>query len=152
MAARVIHFGPDDCHRLMVLRSAGYTVNGCESLAQLRRLLLAGDEADAVMLSDGPGVELEQAASLARSCSSAPVVLFSCTNQAYEGMSFDLLVHSLTPPEAWLHEVDAVIAKSGLLGERISALSRKSAQLVEEPALVVNKTRSERLRSQQKRA
>ena len=152
MAARVIHFGPDDCHRLMVLRSAGYAVDGCMSLAQLRSSLLAGGDADAVLLSDGTGVALEEAASLARSCSSAPVVLFSGTNRAYEGAPFDLVVHSLTPPEAWLHEVDKVIAKNRLLGGHLAALSRKSAKLLEESARVVNKSRSERIRSRQERA
>jgi hypothetical protein len=152
MAARIIHFGPDDCHRLMVLRSAGYAVDGCESLAQLRRLLMAEGVPEAVLLSDGPGVELKEAATLTRSCSSAPVVLFSGTNRAYEGMSFDLVVHSLTPPEAWLHEVDKVIGESRLLGKPLSALSRKSAQRLEESALAVNKSRSERMRWRQGRA
>jgi hypothetical protein len=142
MAARFIHFGPDDCHRLMVLRSAGYTVDGCVSLPQLRRLLLAGGEAEAVLLSDGPGVLLAEAASLTRSCSSAPMVLFSGTNRTYEGMSFDLVVH----------EVDKVIGESGLLARRLSALSRKSAQLREESARALNKARSERMRSRRERA
>lgn len=152
MAARVIHFGPDDCHRLMVLRSAGYAVDGCESLAQLRRLLLTKTKADAVMLSDGPGFALEEAASLVRSCSSAPMVVFGGTNRAYEGMAFDLVVHSLTPPESWLHEVDAVISKSGLLGERLSAFSRRSAQVLPQSALGIDKSRSARMRSGQERA
>jgi hypothetical protein len=152
MAARIIHFGPDDCHRLMVLRSAGYAVDGCVSLAQLRRLLLGGAEAEAVLLSDGPAVELEEATSLTRKCSSAPVVLFSGTNRNYEGMSFDLVVHSLTPPEAWLRGVDKVIGERGLLAKRLSAFSRKSTQLLEESARAVNKSRLERLRSRQERA
>src|SRR5258708_16784159 len=44
MAARVIHFGPDDCHRLIVLESAGYAVDACDSLGQLRASLTAGGE------------------------------------------------------------------------------------------------------------
>ena len=136
----------------MVLRSAGYAVDGYTSLEQLRGSLLAGGEADAVLLSEGSGVALEEAASLARSCSSAPVVLFCSTNQAYEGAAFDLVVHSLTPPEAWLYEVDKVIAKSRLLGWHLKALSRKSTQLLAESARVVNKSRSARMRSRQERA
>jgi len=152
MAARVIHFGPDDCHRLMVLRSAGYAVDGCVSLVQLRASLLTGGQADAVLLSDGEGIASEDAAALARNCCSAPVVLFSGTNRAYEGAAFDLVVHSLTPPEVWLNDVDALIAKSRVLGGRLAALARKSSQLLEESALVVNKSRSERMRSIQERA
>ena len=147
MAARVIHFGPDDCHRLTVLRSAGFAVDDCPSLTQFRGSLLSGSHADAVLLSDGEGFAPEDAALMARNCSSAPVVLFSGTNRAYEGAAFDLVVHSLTPPEVWLHEVDALIAKSRVLGERLATLSRKSTRLREESALAVNKFRSERIRS-----
>jgi hypothetical protein len=151
MAARVIHFGNDDCHRLMVLRSAGYAVNGCASLTQLRASLLM-ERADAILLSDGEGVAPEDAVALARNCSSAPVVLFSGTNRAYDGDAFDLVVHSLTPPEVWLDEVDALIAKSRVLGGRLAVLSRKSAQLREESAQVVDKYHSERIRSRRERA
>ncbi len=152
MAARLIHFGPDDCHRLTVLRSAGYTVDGCVSMAELRVFLLAANEADAILLSDGDGVAPENAAALARSCSSAPVILFSGTNRAYEGAAFDLVVHSLTPPEVWLHEVDALIAKSRALAGHLAAVSRRSAQLLEGSALVLKKSRSERMRSREERA
>jgi hypothetical protein len=127
-------------------------VDGCASLAQLRASLLAGEQADAVLLSDGEGVEPEDAVALARNCSAAPVVLFTGTNRAYDGATFDLVVHSLTPPEVWLHEVDAVIAKSRVLGGHLAVLSRKSAQLREESAQVVNKYHSERIRSRRERA
>jgi hypothetical protein len=119
MAARVIHFGRDDCHRLTVLRSAGYSVDDCDSLVQLRASLLDFGEADAVLLSDGDGLAAEDAGSVARTCSKAPVVLFSATNRNYQDSAFDLVVHSLTPPEVWLGEVDALIAKSRLLGSRL---------------------------------
>jgi hypothetical protein len=153
MAARVIHFGPDDCHRLMVLRSAGYTVESCLSLGQFRAFLLAAVETDAVLLSDGDGdgVAPDQAAALIRDCCSAPVVLFRSTNRAYEEAAFDLVVQSLTPPEAWLREVDALIAKHYVLGGRLAALSPKSAQLLKS-TLVSNMSRSEFMPSPQHRA
>lgn len=147
MAARIIHFGPDDCHRIMVLGSAGFAVEACSSMNQFRASLLSGNQPDAVLLSDGDGFSPEDAAVLARSCSPAPVVLFSGANRAYQGARFDLVVYSLTPPEVWLHEVDALIAKSRLLGGRLAALSRKSARLLEESSRPVNKLRSERTRS-----
>jgi hypothetical protein len=134
MAARVIHFGPDDCHRLMVLRSAGYKVDGCVSLGQLRASLLAAGEAGAVLVSDGEGVVPEDAASLARSCCSAPVVLFNRTNRSFESVTFDLVVHSLTPPEVWLREVGELIAKNRVLSGHLAALSRKSPHLLQERA------------------
>jgi hypothetical protein len=152
MAARVIHFGPDDCHRLTVLRSAGFAVDDCASLAQFRGSLLSGSHADAVLLSDGEGFAPEDAAALARNSSTVPVVLFSGTNRTYQGAAFDLVVHSLTPPEVWLHEVDALIAKTRVLGGRLPVLSRQSARLLEESALAVNKYRTERVRSMPVRA
>jgi hypothetical protein len=127
-------------------------VDGCASLAQLRASLVTGERADAVLFSDGEGVEPEDAVALARKCSSAPVVLFRGTNRAYEGAAFDLVVHSLTPPEVWLQEVDALIAKSRVLGGRLAVVSRKSAQLREESAHVVNIYHSERIRSRRERA
>jgi hypothetical protein len=130
MAARVIHFGPDDCHRLMVLQSAGYAVDDCVSLGQLRASLLVAGEADAVLLSDGDGVDPEEAAALARGCCSVPVVLFGNTNRAHKDAAFDLVVHSLTPPEVWLREVDALIAKRCVFGGRLAALSPRSGELL----------------------
>jgi hypothetical protein len=149
MAARVIHFGPDDCHRLMVLQSAGYVVEDCLSLGQLRASL-AGDEACAVLLSDGDGVAPEEALALARDCSSAPVVLFCGTNRDYEDAAFDLIVHSLTRPEVWLCEVDALIAKRRVPDGRLTAFSTKSGRLLNS-ALVSNMSRSEQMRSAHER-
>jgi hypothetical protein len=136
----------------MVLRSAGYKVDGCASLGQLRASLQAAGDTVAVLLSDGEGVAPEEAASLARSCCSAPVVLFNRTNRSFEGVTFDLVVHSLTPPEIWLREVGELIARSRVLGAHLAARPRKSLQLLEDSAMGVNKARSQRVRSLQERA
>ena len=112
MSARVVHFGPDDCHRLMVLESAGYTVEDCRCLGELRGALGGGAVVDAVLVSDGDGVSPQEAMAVSRTHSSLPVILFRSTNRAYEDAGFDLVVHCLTPPEAWLNEVDALIEKS----------------------------------------
>src|SRR5215472_12463406 len=47
MIAKVVHFGTDDCHRLMVLRSAGYLVEDCACLEQLSGFLAGDAELDA---------------------------------------------------------------------------------------------------------
>jgi hypothetical protein len=112
MLARVIHFGPDDCHRLMVLRSAGYTVDDCRSLMQLRVNLETGIVPDAVLMSDGDGVSPEEAAALARSRACHPLILFRTTHVPYEDGGFDLVVPCLTPPEIWLNEMDALIERT----------------------------------------
>ena len=111
MVARVIHFGLDDCHRLMVLRSAGYTVLDCGSLVQLQVILETADDPEAVLLSDGDGISPREAFAVARTHSSNPVILFRSTNLAYEEFEFDLVVPCLTPPEVWLSDVDAMIEK-----------------------------------------
>jgi hypothetical protein len=147
MAARVIHFGPDDCHRLIVLESAGYVVDACDSLGQLRASLIAGDEADAVMMSDAEGVAPEEVVSVARTHSLAPVVLFRGTNRVYEDSTFDLVVHTLTPPEVWLDEVDALISKNRVLHARSEVLARESAHPKQEAAAAVLMTQVERKRS-----
>ena len=112
VAAKVIHFGADDCHRLMVLRSAGYFVDDCQSLVQLRNRLAKDDAADALLISDAEGVEPNEAIALARTHPSAPVILFRSTTLAYQEAGVDLIVHTLTPPEVWLPEVDALIERS----------------------------------------
>jgi hypothetical protein len=115
MAARVIHFGPDDCHRLIVLQSAGFSVDACNSLGQLRASLTVGGEADAVVMSDADGIAPDEVVSLAKTHSTAPVVLFRGTNRVYEDSRFDLVVHTLTRPEVWLNEVNTLIAKGRVL-------------------------------------
>lgn len=112
MLARLIHFGPDDCHRLMVLRSAGYAVEECQSLLQLGRSLTAGVPADAMLFSDGDGVSPEEALAVAKGFGSLPSILFRSTTQAYEESGFDLVVPSLTPPDVWLNEVDTLIGRT----------------------------------------
>jgi hypothetical protein len=112
MFTRVIHFGPDDCHRLMVLRSAGYEVEDCDSPLQLSALLSSGASAEAVIMSDGEGVSHEEALAVARTHSNLPLILFRSTNRAYEEFEFDLVVQVLTPPEAWLNDVDALIERT----------------------------------------
>jgi hypothetical protein len=112
MLARVIHFGPDHCHRLMVLRSAGYAVEECHSLSQLGERLESGEAPDAVLMSDDGEFPLQEPMAVSRKHSSTPVILFRSTTVAYEDSGFDLVIPCLTPPKLWLSDVDAVIEKN----------------------------------------
>jgi len=112
MPARVIHFGPDDCHRLMVLESAGYAVENCDCLAELPRALADSAEVDAVLVSEGNGVSVLDVVAMARAHSSVPVIVFRTTNLAYEDSGVDLVVHCLTPPDIWLNDVETLIEKT----------------------------------------
>jgi hypothetical protein len=112
MPARVIHFGPDDCHRLMVLQTAGYAVEECHDLAELRGHLTQGAVVDAMLVSDGDGVSLREVVAVARANSSLPVILFRNASLAYEEAGADLVVHCLTAPEVWLNNVETLIEKT----------------------------------------
>jgi len=115
MGSRVIHFGPDDCHRLMVLRSAGYAIDDCRSLIQLRDCLAGGPAAEALLMSDSVEAAPLEAVALARAHPTLPVIFFCSTNLSYEELGVDLVVHCLTPPEVWLDEVDSLIEKCRLM-------------------------------------
>ena len=149
MGARVIHYGPDDCHRVMVLRSAGYSTSDCRSLVQLRECLDRGATADALLMSDAEDFQPQEAIALAKAHLSLPVILFRSTTLTYEESGVDLVVHCLTPPEIWLNEVDVLIERSRTLRAQSQALGRKSAQLRRESALQVVRSRAERKRSRQ---
>ena len=117
MAARVIHLGPDDCHRLMVLRTAGYRVDACDSMAQLRAWIAGGLQADVVVMSDAGGAAPKEVVAIARTRAFLPVILFRSTNLAYEETGVDLIVPGLTPPGIWLHDVEALIQAAKIFRE-----------------------------------
>jgi hypothetical protein len=109
---RIIHFGKDDCHRLSVLRSAGYRVEDCRSLRTFREALTADGGPDAVFITETDGNLQGEAISLAQSSSSAPLALFRRSHSDLSGGSFDLVIDSLTPPTYWLEEIGELIARS----------------------------------------
>jgi hypothetical protein len=112
MAARVIHYGIDDCYRVTVLRGLGYSVDDCTSLTQLRAALLANGEAEAVLISETEGTLPEAAAAIAKSSSRAPLVLFRRSNGICKEEKFDLVVETLTSPQQWVDDVKALIQQS----------------------------------------
>src|SRR5947207_11384797 len=115
MAARVIHFGVDDCYRLSVLRRAGYDIDDCDNLNQLQAALESRADADAVMVNDSTGAVPEFAISLARSRSSAPIILFPNSSRTYGSEEVDLIVPCFTPPEEWLLKLANLIVRSRTL-------------------------------------
>lgn len=86
MACRIIHFGPDHAHRLMVLRSAGYAIDDCDSLDGLERAFEIEPGADAVAVTETDarldGQAPEQVISLVRASSRAPLILFQSRGEA----------------------------------------------------------------------
>ena len=111
----IIHFGFDDCHRILVLKNAGYSVKSCNSLSQLRTTLLEFHQVDAVVLTEGDEFTFEEAAGLIRSNCPAPVILFEA-QPAHKGCAdVDLSVSGLAGPEIWLEQIRELIQFSRTL-------------------------------------
>jgi hypothetical protein len=102
MAARVIHFGVDDCHRVTVLQGAGYDVKESLSLDRLRIDLKTERDVDAVFISEDDRSSTERAAELVRRHCEATLILFRRTQRELDEKKFDRVYSSLTPPQNWL--------------------------------------------------
>lgn len=146
MVARVIHFGADTCHRLPVIRSAGYRVETCNSISELRDALAAEEETDAVLISEGTGGVHQDAVLLARSHSEAPIILFRKSQRSFSESEFDLVVPVLDPPESWLAGIANLIARRQELRAKSELLRGRSVELRVESGLAHAKSSSGRKR------
>lgn len=124
--ARIIHFGKDDCHRVSVLRSAGYAVEDCRSLRAFREALTGGGTPDALFITESESNLEGDAISLARSCSPAPLVLFRRSHGDLSPGTFDLVIDSLTPPKHWLQEIGELIARGRTANRTVRAPQSES--------------------------
>lgn len=127
MSGRIIHYGSDEHSRLPTLRRAGYTVELCHSLSELRWALYFGLRTDLVLFTEGPGVLPTRAIALARS-RDTPLVLFQGWTPHYDESEFDLVVPITTTSHLWLADV-------GCLVQRTRNLLQWSAALQAEPAV-----------------
>ena len=152
MTARILHYGQDSCHRLFVLRSAGYSVGQCGSVIQLRAALLSGPETDAVLITDCPSPAVPDAVQVTRSQSSARLVLFRDTNADTREEDFDLIIPALTPPAQWLDDIAILIEQSRSIRAKSSELVKKSRTLALEATAARMESRRERARSGRLRA
>lgn len=149
MAARVIHVGTDSCHRLPVLESAGYEVDTCISVPELRIALTSVKQLDAVLISEGAEGAHSDAVSVARSHSTAPIVLFRETQLSFAESPFDLVVPILISPQVWLEDIAALIARCRALRANAQALCDQSAELQRQSRAVRASSKRERQRSKQ---
>ena len=115
MAAKLIYFGADTCHRLPVLRRAGYLVENCRSAEHLGAVLGSG-EIDAVITTDRDGDVLDHIVRLIRTQMPVPVVLFRDSNRDCNERRFDLVIAALTSPPRWLQELESLIHAAPPLG------------------------------------
>lgn len=109
MSARIVHFGEDDCKRLLILRAAGFAVEDCKSLSALRSALHKEGEIAAVVISEGSLRPSPEAIALIHARSQAPLVLFESMANSYDESQFDLIIPVLTHPREWLHRLNEKI-------------------------------------------
>lgn len=102
MVAKAIHFGVDNCHRVLVLQRAGYDVKQSPSLDVLITALQSERHFAAVFISEGDRGSTERAADLVRRFSLARVILFRSSQRAIDEGKFDRVYATLTPPQNWL--------------------------------------------------
>lgn len=149
MAARVIHIGADNCHRLPVLEQAGYTVDVCTSIGELAEALESedgsGESIEALLLAESETPE--EVISLARAKSNAPLVLFRETQRNLGESAFDLVVPILDSPDDWLSSLADLIARSRAIRARSIELTCESIALRKETAALRDQSRRERARS-----
>ena len=120
MAAKILHFGWDDCYRLQVLRVAGYDVLESETLAELCDHLQRGGPVDAVILSEDAPHTIEQAAAIVRTHCAAPMILFRCSQCQLDESAFDQVFAGFQSPPEWLARTAELIGQSRALKERRS--------------------------------
>jgi hypothetical protein len=149
MGVRIIHYGVDDCHRVPVLKFAGYSIADCQSIVQLRAALQSTEDPGAVVMTEIEDMAPRRAVSIVRSTSSAPLVLFpGRASGIFEfEFEFDLVIPVLTPPEQWLSDMAELIDRWFALRARTHALSAQSALLRLESSRAVRKSQQERMRS-----
>jgi hypothetical protein len=111
MSRKLLTFGYDACHRWAVLRLAGFTVHACQSIGELRELLMTSQDVDAVVMVEDIVSIPQEAIVAAISYFDGPLVLFEARMQGSRD-AFDLRVPILTGPTEWLLEVEKLIEKT----------------------------------------
>lgn len=129
MATGVIHFGVDDCSRVLVLQNAGYSVSQCCFISELKTALEGSLRPSATLFSEASGFNRIEAVSLIRNCAlHTPIIYFSNLSGLCDEQSGpDLLVPPFTAPERWLRWVASVIDQSRAVRAASISLREKTA-------------------------
>lgn len=144
MAGRIIHFGEDLYHRVLVLKNEGFAVDVCCSPRELLTALKTGTDAAAVVIGECRTADPIEVCSVARSVSVAPVILFPGTDTKSAGLEheFDLIVSPLTPPEEWVGDIRDLIERRVAVHTRSRALRASGQELRAEPAVLRSKAKT----------
>lgn len=142
MAARILYFGRDTCHRLPVLVRAGYAVINCTSLEDLSAAFRSPHAPCAVLMADNNPPAAEQAISLVRSRSLVPLILFRDSYRALAEVAFHLVIPTLTPPAQWLAEIASLFAQCCLPAPALPPRRATLRLHQDSPALPVSPSQS----------
>ena len=91
------------------MRLAGFRVDECESIRDLRQQLIASTDVDAVIMVEDIVSIPPEAIIAAKSYFDGPLVLFESRCAAENERVFDLRVPNLTEPSEWLQRIEALI-------------------------------------------
>lgn len=109
MIAKIVHFGVDCRYRLRDLRDAGYAVESCYTVSELRLVLYVNPKLDAIIIDASERSAPQTAIDLACSHCPGSVVLFQGWTTPEEVSEFDLIVPPLTPVPKWLDDIENLI-------------------------------------------
>jgi hypothetical protein len=112
MSRKLLSFGYDACHRWAVLRLAGFTVNQCDSIRELREQLMGSEAVDAVIMVEDIVRVPPEAIIAAQSYFTGPLVLFEGRFPVTHQDPFELCIPLLTRPEVWLPQIEKLTEAS----------------------------------------
>ena len=143
-AAKVIHFGCDDCYRIQVLRHVGYEVRESDSLECLRLELERRNDVDAVIVAGVPPQRAEQAADTVRRYSDAPLILFRRPDDTLDESRFERVNSWLSRENYWLYTTAVLVMQS-------METRAQSQKLCRDAEIVRSESRQQRARSEELR-
>jgi hypothetical protein len=142
MAARVIHFGRDAGDSCVpALRHAGFEVRESNSLDRLNLDLQRDEGVDAVIVSESEPRTAEQAASLVRKHSGAPLTLIRRSDAPMDESRFDRVFSSSAPEANWLFDTAVLVMQCRELRAESERLRRESEVLLAKNERLTNQSR-----------
>lgn len=122
MSRKLLSFGYDACHRWAILRLAGFTIDQCGSIRELREHLMGSEALDALIMVEDIVSVPHDAIIAAQSYFTGPLVLFEGRKPSSHADTFDLRIPPMTRPEVWLPQIEKLTETP--LPRRVGKLSQ----------------------------
>ncbi len=132
VAATLVHFGHDECARLLVLERAGFAVKTCGTSLQKLRVKLRSGEVVAVAVTEDLPVVCEEVAAVARATTNAPLILFAGMDRDCDPNNFDLVIQAGVHAREWLHNVRDLIERNRALQAESSQTRAAASELLQQ--------------------